>query len=252
MTRLLARTARTAAAALAGNAILLFARLVTAPQAVWAGVAPDATQRIYFANHSSHGDLVLMWAALPAPLRRRTRPVAAADYWLGSGLRRFVGCEVFRAVLVTRGSPGGPEGGLKADPRGDPGGDPIGDMARALDAGDSLILFPEGTRNVTGRPLLAFKGGLHRLAEARPAVELVPAWIGNLNRVLPKGEVVPVPLLCRVTFGAPLRLGPGEDRGAFLARARRALLELGGEGDAPPEPPEPTPATPANPAGDAT
>ena len=243
MTRLLARTARAAAVTLAGNAILLFARLVTAPQAVWAGVAPDATQRIYFANHSSHGDLVLMWAALPAPLRRRARPVAAADYWLGSGLRRFVGCDVFRAVLVTRGAPGGPEG----DPGGESRDDPIGDMARALDAGDSLILFPEGTRNVTGRPLLPFKGGLHRLAEARPAVELVPAWIGNLNRVLPKGEVVPVPLLCRVTFGAPLRLEPGEDRGAFLARARRALLELGGEGDAPPEP---APATPATPAGD--
>ena len=241
MTRLLARTARTAATALAGNAILLFARLVTAPQAVWAGVAPDATQRIYFANHSSHGDLVLLWAALPAPLRRRTRPVAAADYWLGSGLRRFVGCEVFRAVLVTRGAPGEPGGDLRGDLRGDP----IGDMARALDGGDSLILFPEGTRNVTGRPLLPFKSGLHRLAEARPDVELVPAWIGNLNRVLPKGEVVPVPLLCRVTFGAALTLAPDEDRGAFLARARAALLALGGESDAAPGP------TPATTGGDA-
>ena len=224
MPRLLVRTARALATALAGRAILLFARLVTAPQAVWAGVAPDATQRIYFANHSSHGDLVLLWAALPAPLRRRTRPVAAADYWLGSGLRRFVGCDVFRAVLVTRGA------------AGEPKGDPIGDMARALDEGESLILFPEGTRNVTGQPLLPFKGGLHRLAEARPAAELVPVWIGNLNRVLPKGEVVPVPLLCRVTFGAPLGPVPGEDRAAFLARARAALLELGGEVDPAAEP----------------
>ena len=240
MLRLLAGTARTAATVLAANAILLFARLVTAPQAVWAGVAPDATQRIYFANHSSHGDLVLLWAALPAPLRRRTRPVAAADYWLGSRLRRFVGCEVFRAVLVTRGAPGEPKG------------DPIGDMARALDDGDSLILFPEGTRNVTGEPLLAFKSGLHRLAEARPGVELVPAWIGNLNRVLPKGEVVPVPLLCRVTFGAPLRLGADEGREAFLDRARDALLALGGEGDpVPGPPPEPMPEPASTRTGDA-
>ena len=205
--------ARRAARRVAASAIVLFARLVTAPQAIWSGVAPDATQRVWFANHSSHADLVLIWTALPEPLRRRVRPVAAADYWLASRLRRFVGCTVFRAVLIDR------------DAR-ERGADPIGTMADALDAGDSLILFPEGTRNVGEAPLLPFKAGLYHLAKARPEVELVPVWIANLNRVLPKGEFLPVPLLCRVTFGAPLALAEDEGREAFLARARAALLEL--------------------------
>lgn len=204
---------RRAARRVVAAAIVLFARLVTAPQAIWAGVAPDATQRVWFANHSSHGDLVLIWTVLPESLRRRVRPVAAADYWLGSRLRRFVGCTVFRALLIERHGRGRES-------------DPIGAMTEALDDGDSLILFPEGTRNTTEEPLLPFKAGLHHLASARPEVELVPVWIANLNRVLPKGEFLPVPLLCRVTFGEPVRLGDGETREAFLARARAALLEL--------------------------
>ncbi len=197
-------------ARLAGSAIVLFARLVTAPQSLWAGCAPDATQRIYFANHSSHGDLVLLWASLPPMLRTRVRPVAGADYWLGSGLRRFIGRDVFNALLVDR--------------RG--AGDPVADMVRGLDAGSSLILFPEGTRNVTDARLLPFRSGLYHLAAARPGVELVPVWLENLNRVLPKGEVVPVPLMCKVTFGEPIALAPNEERKAFLARAEGALLAL--------------------------
>ena len=97
-------------------------------------------------------------------------------------------------------------------------------MAGSLDAGTSLILFPEGTRNTTDERLLPFKSGLFHLAGARPQVELVPVWIENLNRVMPKGEFVPIPLLCTVTFGAPLRLQAGEDKAAFLERARAALL----------------------------
>lgn len=199
--------------ALAGRAIVLFACLVTAPQAIWAGVAPDVTQRIYFGNHASHGDLVLLWSVLPAGLRRNVRPVAGADYWLGSKLRRFVGCEVFNALLVERGT-------------GERKGDPVADLVRALDEGSSLIVFPEGRRNTTAEPLLRFKSGLYDLAAARPSVELVPFWIANLNRVLPKGELVPVPLLCKLTFGAPLALGEGEGRRVFLDRAEAALLAL--------------------------
>lgn len=104
--------------------------------------------------------------------------------------------------------------------------DPIEQMATALDEGASLILFPEGTRNLSDEPLLPFKSGLYRLALARPRVELVPVWIANLNRALPKGEMIPVPILCTVTFGMPVRLRAGEDMAAFLERARTALLAL--------------------------
>ena len=99
-------------------------------------------------------------------------------------------------------------------------------MAEALDQGASLVLFPEGTRNTTDEPLLPFKSGLYRLLSARPGVPCIPVWIGNADRVLPKGACLPVPLFCTVTFGAPTRLRPGEPLASFLPRARRMLLEL--------------------------
>jgi len=197
----------------AATAVTGLARLVTGVRGNWLGCAPDPRVRIYFANHNSHGDFVLIWTVLPPALRRTTRPVAGADYWLANGLRRFFGESVFRAVLIDR----------IAEKRQE---DPIAVMAAALDSGSSLILFPEGTRNTGQEPLLPFKTGLYHLAKARSSVELVPVWIENLNRVMPKGEVVPIPLLCTVTFGAPLCISDNEDKSAFLDRAREALLAL--------------------------
>jgi hypothetical protein len=75
-------------------------------------------------------------------------------------------------------------------------------------------------------PLLPFKAGLYNIAVARPEVELVPTWIANLNAIMPKGEVIPLPLIATVTFGAPVRLEEGEDKDVFLDRAASALLAL--------------------------
>ena len=206
--------------------VIGFIRLLTGAQAFWAGCRPTAAQRIYFANHASHGDFVLLWAALPPYLRRRARPVAGADYWERGALRRYIAAKVFRAVLIDRerreGSP-----------------DPIAQMVGALAGGDSLILFPEGTRNTTDQPLLPLKSGLFHLAMQCPSVELVPVWMNNLGRVMPKGEPLPIPLLCTVTFGAPLERIDGEDKAAFLGRARAALLALRPDDpDATPDPQE--------------
>lgn len=197
---------------LLASALCGFARALTGVRALWLGSEPDARPRVYFANHRSHGDFVLIWASLPPPLRRRTRPVAGADYWLTTPLRRFLINRVFRGVCIDRRP-------------GRSGPNPVAQMGEALSAGESLILFPEGTRNM-GDGLLPFKSGLHHLAKAHPEAELIPVWIENLGRVMPKGSLIPVPLLCTLSFGPPVAPIDGESRDAFLARARTALLDL--------------------------
>lgn len=204
---------RRLAARVAGRAIALFARAIAAPRADWRGIAPESRLRVYYANHVSNGDMPMIWTVLPPALRRTTRPVAAADYWLTSPLRAFAGRDVFRAVLIDR------RPGSRMD-------DPIALMLAALDEGSSLILFPEGQRNMTDAPLLPFKAGLYNIARARPDVDLVPTWVANLNAIMPKGEVIPLPLICTVTFGAPVHMTADEDKDTFLARAATALTAL--------------------------
>lgn len=196
-----------------GTALTCFTRLLTGAQARWIGCTPTAGQRIYFANHSSHADFALIWASLPYDLRVRTRPVAGSDYWEKGRIRRYVIHQVLRGVLIDRAGHAGTR-------------DPIEIIVDALELGDSLIVFPEGTRNTSDEALLPFKSGLYRVACRRPDVALVPVWMENPGRVLPKGEVIPVPLLCSVSFGTPLQLQPGEEKAPFLDRARDALLDL--------------------------
>ena len=194
-----------------GLLLAFIARLITGAQGHWKGCPPKAEQRIYFANHQSHLDWVLIWAALPRELRASTRPIAARDYWTSSPFRHWITREVFNAVYVSR---------QRTDEQ-----DPLEPLIDALNNGDSLVIFPEGTRSNKGLPQ-PFKSGLYSLAEQFAQVQLIPAWIDNVQRVMPKGEVVPVPILCTVTFGAPITLGDGEDRRAFLARAREAVVAL--------------------------
>ena len=237
-------------AKLMGFFLLGLVRVLTGSQARWYGCPPKAEQRIYFANHQSHADLVMIWAALPEELRSITRPIAARDYWTKSPLRQWITTAVFNAIYVERqaatpptapaaavvadsAQPGGPDPASEAPPPPSPEalraalpeGDPLAPLVRALESGDSIIIFPEGTRGHGDDPQ-PFKSGLFRLAQMFPQVVLVPAWINNVQRVIPKGEVVPVPILCSVTFGAPIQLEPGEERRPFLERARRAVMAL--------------------------
>ena len=195
----------------AGLLLAFVARLITGAQGHWYGCPPKAEQRIYFANHQSHFDWVLLWAALPQDLRGVTRPIAARDYWTSSPLKHWITREIFNAVYVSR---------QRSDDE-----DPLEPLIDALRRGDSLVIFPEGTRGHAADPA-PFKSGLYALAAAFPDVQLIPAWIDNVQRVMPKGEIVPVPILCTVTFGAPVVLQPGEERRAFLGRARQAVMAL--------------------------
>ena len=280
-------------AKLTGWLLLGVVRLLTGAQARWYGCPPKAEQRIYFANHQSHADLVMIWAALPEELRSITRPIAARDYWANTPLKRWITTEVFNAVYVERGSapvmPTAPVATSSSrpavptlipteriEPSMDPiepfmiqvpppapaafavkavqlpltststaepvrstaagssepaaipapeAADPLAPLIEALTSGDSIIIFPEGTRGHTGEPQ-KFKSGLFTLAQLFPDVVLVPAWIDNIQRVMPKGEVVPVPILCSVTFGVPIQLEEGEERRPFLDRAREAVVAL--------------------------
>ena len=178
------------------------------------GVAP----RVYFANHASHLDFVAIWSALPRRARRSVRPVAGRDYWEKNRTRRFLADRVFHAVLIDRG--GGEQSGRQAAARAS-----LERMAGEVARHHSLIVFPEGTRSRDGE-IGAFKSGLFHLSRLCPDAELIPVYVGNLHRVLPKGEFLPVPMLSRVVFGLPLPALEGEDKTAFLSRARTALLRL--------------------------
>lgn len=194
--------------------IVWLVRLLVGAYPRWVGSAPTAAQRIYFANHTSHMDTIVLWAALPRSLRANTRPVAAKDYWNKPGLRGTIAREELNVVMIDRS---------KADPNIDPL-DPLRD---ALEHGFSLIIFPEGTRAAQALPG-EFKSGLYHLASEFPAVELIPVYIENLHRSMPKGALLPVPIICTVRFGAVLKLAANEDKDDFLQRARNAVVQLAG------------------------
>jgi len=194
-------------------------RLATGASARWIDCTPSPRQRLYFANHSSHLDILVLWSALPAEVRRLTRPVAARDYWDCSALRRYLALRVFNAIMIQRPDHGGT----------------LADAARAITdtlagIGDtySLIIFPEGTRGA-GEEMGTFKSGLYHLAKRKPGIELVPVYMENLSRILPKGEYLPIPLASSISFGKPLVLGEQESKPEFLTRARQAILALSEE-----------------------
>jgi 1-acyl-sn-glycerol-3-phosphate acyltransferase len=195
------------------------ARLISGVNVRWVDSEPDPRQTVYFANHSSHLDFVVLWSSLPAEIRARTRPVAALDYW-DKGLRRAIAVNIFRAVLVARRQDAREGQPVSSNPQ-----EAIGHMLDAMGSDNSLILFPEGTRG-TGEEVAAFKSGLYYLAQRKPGLRMVPSHLNNLNRILPKGEFLPVPFISRLTFGPALALGPDEPKPAFLARARAALCRL--------------------------
>lgn len=198
-------------AKLTGNTIILLARFFSGYTVRWVDCQPDTCQRVYFANHTSHLDAVVLWSALPSELRTLTRPVAAKDYWGKTPWKRHL-AKAFNAMLIDRKE-------IKVHQS------PVDLMIREIGDTHSLIVFPEGSRAEDGA-MSEFKSGIYYLAKKRPDLELVPVYMENLNRILPRGEVVPIPLLSSIHIGAPIWLEAGEPKAQFLHRARNAVIAL--------------------------
>jgi 1-acyl-sn-glycerol-3-phosphate acyltransferase len=191
--------------------LAVIARILSGASVRWIDCQPDTCQRVYFANHTSHLDAIVLWSTLPQAVRAVTRPVAAKDYWEKGAVRRFM-ARTFNALLIDRTD-------IKVHQS------PVDLMLAQIGHDQSLIVFPEGSRN-TEAEIQEFKSGLYYLAKKRPDLELVPVHMDNLNRVLPRGEFLPVPLLSLVTFGPPIYLEKGEAKADFLVRAREAVRRL--------------------------
>jgi len=195
------------------KSLIVSARIVSGATVLWYESQPDdSCQRIYFGNHTSHLDALVVWAALPSAIREKTRMVAAHDYWNAGPIRRYFSKSVLNAVLIERENIS-----LKNMP--------IKIMADEIQNEYSLILFPEGGRSQDGT-LGEFKSGLYYLCRRRPDLELIPIYLNNMNSILPRGKKLPVPMLSRVIFGPPLWLEMDEGKESFLTRARNAVLKL--------------------------
>lgn len=199
------------ATAITGVFLTALARFLSGAAARWVDSQPDTCQRVYFANHTSHLDAIVVWAMLPSEVRAATRPVAAKDYWMGSALRRHVAAS-FHAILIDRKE-------IKVHQS------PVDLMLREIGDKYSLIVFPEGQRG-NGMEMGEFKSGLYYLAKKKPDLELIPVYLKNLHRILPRDEFLPVPLLSNVLFGPPMWLESGEGKIDFLNRCRQAIIQL--------------------------
>ena len=199
---------------LARHTLALLARFFSGASVRWVDSQPDTCQRVYFANHTSHLDAIVIWSSLPQEVRMITRPVAAKDYWTAGAVRRYIATRLFNAILIDRTE-------IKVHQS------PVDIMIREIGQQYSIIVFPEGGRATGINPEVGeFKSGLYYLCKKRPDLELIPVYIDNMNRILPRGEVLPVPLLSSVTFGPPMWLEKGEAKADFLERARQAVRKL--------------------------
>ena len=194
------------------NVLILVSRLLSGATVLWYESQPDSCQRVYFSNHTSHLDALVIWAALPYRIREKTRMIAAQDYWDAGPVRRYVAKRLFNALLIERENVN-----LKNTP--------IKVMMDGMQDEYSIVLFPEGSRSASGE-LGKFKSGLYYLCKKRPDLELIPVYLNNMNRILPRGKTLPVPMLSRVIFGPPMWLEKGETKDTFLERSRQAILKL--------------------------
>ncbi|MDX2122809.1 MAG: lysophospholipid acyltransferase family protein [Gemmatimonadota bacterium] len=178
---------------------------------------PRAGPAILAANHNSHLDTMVLMTLLPLSLLDRVRPVAAADYFLRNRFLAWFATGIVGILPIARA-------------RTRPDEDLLAPLAEALDRGDILIFFPEGTRGEPER-LKELKSGIARLQERRPEVPVIPIFLHGLGKALPKGEAILVPFFVDVFVGEPVPWTGDRDR--YLEDYRAAIEALAAEGDFP-------------------
>ena len=178
---------------------------------------PSRGPAIVVANHNSHLDTMALMAILPPRLLRITRPVAAADYFLANRVRAWFARNIIGILPIERGGRA-------------PGVDPMADVSAALDRGEIVIVFPEGSR---GEPeeMAVFKKGVAHLAKKHPKVPVVPVFMHGLGKSLPKDDWLPVPFFVDVFVGESLY--GIEDHTAFTAEMAECIQSLASEGSFP-------------------
>ncbi|MEM7692837.1 MAG: lysophospholipid acyltransferase family protein [Pseudomonadota bacterium] len=169
---------------------------------------PRSGPAIVAANHNSHLDILVLLCSMPAQAIAATAPVAAADYFFRTPLRRFVATRIFGILALERTMRRGSE--------------PFGPLLAHLEAGGILIIFPEGTRGAP-EEMGALKSGLSKLVR-EAAVPVTPVYLQGAGRILPKGTRVPLPFTCAMLVGE--RLAPSADRAAFMAGLSAAFSAL--------------------------
>ncbi len=168
-------------------------------------------QFILIANHNSHMDTMAIMSAIPSRYIHKVHPIAARDFFGGSLFKKILMRYLVNATLIQRD-------------REDPNNDPIESMDKMLKKSRSLILFPEGSRGVPGI-MTKFKKGLGYLIQRNPEINVIPVYLDNVYKTLPRGKNLILPYNCSIKFGDPIEFKSMEMEDILLS-SEKAMQNL--------------------------
>lgn len=171
---------------------------------------PKGHPFIMVANHSSHLDTLSLLSMFPLRDLPKIQPVAAEDYFNRNRFISFLTHQLFNILTI-------PRSGITKD------NNPVKIMKMAIMEGKSLIIFPEGTRSQTGE-IGRFRPGIAHLIKEASNLEVLPVFLANMGRSLPKGEYLPIPFFCEIVIGEALTLQG--DKSELVHKLEDAVREL--------------------------
>ena len=179
---------------------------------------PDHGPAIIVANHNSHLDVLALMTLFPLRLLPKVRPIAAEDYFLRNRPLAWFSLNIIGIIPIDRHVKGVHE-------------DPLAVVAEAIDRGEIVIVFPEGSRGEPER-VGEFKSGVAHLARRYPELPFFPVFLHGLGKSLPRGEALLVPFFCDVFAGQPLKWNGAKAK--FMDELACRMTALAAEGHFPP------------------